>query len=101
MQTVAGSMEGFVTATLAELARVRVDEVAQQRLLADLGVDSLAIATLVAFVESEYGCTFSPEQLTTLYSATNVEDVLRAVRDVVGSTADCASATAVRDGQAL
>jgi acyl carrier protein len=101
VQTGADSMEGFVVATIAEFAHCRHDDVVRQASLIDLGVDSLAIATLATFVEAEYACTFTPEQLTTLYSATCIEDVLLAVRQVLGSAADCAAATAPRDGQAL
>ena len=79
----AESIDAFVTSTMAELAHCRQDDVVRGTSLVDLGVDSLAMATLVAFIEAEYGCIFVPTQLRALYSASRVDELLLAVRQVV------------------
>jgi acyl carrier protein len=97
----ADSIEGFTISTIAELVRCRADDVVRHGLLVDLGVDSLAISTLATFVEAEYGCAFTPAQLTTLYSATRVDEVLLAVRQATGRAADRAVSTTPRAEQAF
>ena len=101
MQTGADSIEEFVISTIVEFAHCRRDDVVRETSLVDLGVDSLVVATLVTFVEAEYGCAFTSAQRTSLYSATRVDDVLLAVRHVVGSVSDNAMSTAPLDGRAL
>jgi acyl carrier protein len=95
------SMEAFVMATIAELAHCEAGEVVEQASLVDLGVDSLAIATLATFVEAEFGCTFSPEQLTRLYSAMRVNDVLAGIRQAPHEAAGGAVPTVPRERQAI
>jgi acyl carrier protein len=84
----ADSADEFVIATIAEFACCGQGEVARETSLVDLGVDSLWIATLTTFVEAEYDCTFTPTQLMSLYAAARVDDLLLAVRQVVGGGAD-------------
>ena len=91
MQSGSDSIEGFVISTIAELAHCPRDEVQPRRSLLDLGVDSLRVATLATFVEAAYGCTFTPAQLTTLYEAGGVDEVVLAVKQVVCGAADCSA----------
>lgn len=83
MHATADSVKAFVIGTISELTRCAPQAVTSGALLADLGVDSLSITTLAAFIEGEYGCTLAPAQLRSLYLAVDLEDVLRAVGAVV------------------
>jgi acyl carrier protein len=79
MHTKPESIENFVTSTISELVHRPQDEVVPETSLLDLGVDSLTITTLVAFIEAKYGPTLSAEQVTALFSATRVDEVLLAL----------------------
>jgi acyl carrier protein len=97
MDTAPDSIEQFVMSTLAELAHRSRDEVARHTSLLDLGVDSLMISTLVAFIEAEYGRGLTLEQVVALYQAASVQDVLLAI----GRPADDAVAALTQADPAL
>jgi acyl carrier protein len=95
------SIEEFVIATIARFAYCTKEEVGRETLLADLNVDSLGIATLATFVEAEYGVTFTPSHLFTLYSAVRVDEVVEAVSLAASGRADdCVVATVETGAQA-
>jgi len=83
MGTTADAIDEFVISTLADFTYGRPEKMGRETSLADLGVDSLALTTLATFVEAEYGCAFTPAQLTALHAAGQIGDVLQAVRQVV------------------
>jgi acyl carrier protein len=77
------SIDEFVMAKIASVAHFHAEEVVRQTRLEELGVDSLGLATIAAFVEAEFDCAFTSTQLASLYSAARVADVVLAVREAV------------------
>src|SRR5258708_1088576 len=90
------SIEQFVVTTVAELAHRSNEEIARQTRLFHLGIDSLMITTLGAFIEARYMRSLPPEEVTALYEAACIDDVLIAVGRIL---AEGAPASAVQEGR--
>ncbi len=57
-------------------AKAQGKEVTPESSLKDLGIDSLDLVELVLDAETEYGVTFSNEELTSFKTVKNVMDAL-------------------------
>ena len=83
----------FVTTAIAESCCADPASLAPETQLADLGLDSLVMTSLVSLVEAAYPVDLSPEEVLEMYQAVSLGDMVNLIVRVIEATPGAAALT--------
>jgi acyl carrier protein len=85
----AGSLEEMIVRAIADTCYLQPHEVAPDLALAQLGLDSLGMTSVVAEIEALYARELNADQLITLFSADTVGDFIERMRHALEPSLAC------------
>lgn len=84
------SMHDFVASIIVTASNSPCTMIMPETRLADINMDSLALASVIAQVEAVHQLEFEPEQVVNVFNSTTVGDVVAAVHEALSARA-CAT----------
>jgi acyl carrier protein len=87
MPLVTEALPELVVSTLSAACNLDAQTIDLQTGLADIGVDSMIMATLLTFVEAEYMCEFSQQQILQFLQAESVGQLLQELSQAISAAA--------------
>jgi acyl carrier protein len=85
------SLREFVVRSIAEACHLDPAAIQQSTRLADIGFDSLSAVSLTGLIEAQYSLELSQSDITVLYEAARVSDVIDLVTSAVVRNAETAT----------
>jgi acyl carrier protein len=76
------SFDRVVISIVANVTNRDEQTLSSRTSLADLGLDSLSLTTIVSLIESTYGCEAPIEQVLELYDAQSVGDLIQVANKI-------------------
>ena len=77
------ALETLVREVVAQSCYLPASELRTDLKLAELGLDSLAVTSIVAELEAVCSCSVTPDEINTLFQAEDVKELIERIKGLV------------------